>query len=335
MHSHSLETWTHEHVFLGERHAANERRVWLIVGLSLAMMVGEVVGGTLYGSLALVADGWHMSTHAAALAIAALAYRYARRHARDARFAFGTGKLGDLAAFASAIVLAMIALLIGYESVLRLIAPVAIATGEAMAIAALGLAVNLASARLLGDEHHHDRADGNQHGHELGHNHGHDHDLAHHGHDHPARDNNLRAAYVHVLADAATSVLAILGLAAAGWLGWTFMDPLVGLVSTAVILSWAYGLVRQSGAVLIDAVPDAGLPAAIRQAVEVEGDRVSDLHVWQLGPGHAAAIVAVVSDDPQSPGAYKRRLAQVRGLSHVTVEVERCREHGAPGRRAA
>src|SRR4051794_28842834 len=206
MHAHSLDRFTHEHVFLGARHERNERRVWLVVGLTLAMMVAEITGGTMFGSLALVADGWHMSTHAAALSISALAYLYARRHARDPRFAFGTGKLGDLAGFASAIVLAMIALLIGYESVTRLVHPVPIAYREAVVIAAVGLLVNLASAWLLGEEHDH-----------------------HHGHDH-AHDHNLRSAYVHVLADAATSVLAILGLTGAGLLGWTFMDPVVGLV---------------------------------------------------------------------------------------------------------
>lgn len=336
MHSHSTERWTHSHAFLGERHARNERRTWFVVALTLAMMVAEIAGGTAFGSLALVADGWHMSTHAAALAIAALAYLYARRHAADPRFTFGTGKLGDLAGYTSAVILAMIALLIGCESVLRLLHPVAIAYGEAVAIAGLGLTVNLASAWLLRDSHDH------HHGHGHGHHrddHGHDHH-DHEHHDAPvagvARDLNLRAAYVHVLADAATSVLAILGLLAAWAFGWRFMDPLVGLVGTAVIASWAWGLVRDTGRVLLDAAPGhAGLETAVRERLERDGDRVTDLHLWQVGPGHLAAIIALVSDAPEPPSAYKLRLAGLPGLSHVTVEVEPCRDGHGPLRAAA
>jgi cation diffusion facilitator family transporter len=311
MHSHAIDHLIHEHVFLGAHHERNERRVWLVVALTLVMMVAEVAGGTMFGSLALVADGWHMSTHAAALSISALAYLFARRHARDARFAFGTGKLGDLAGFASAIMLAMVALLIGYESVTRLVHPVPIAYAQAVAVAGVGLAVNLASAWLLGDDHHHGHA---HHHREYGHGH----------HHHHARDLNLHSAYLHVLADAATSVLAILGLLAAGLFGWTFMDPVVGLVGTGVILGWAYGLVRDTGAVLLDAVPDQGLAAAVRERLETEGDRVSDLHLWRVGPGHNAAVVSIVSDHPRPATEYKTRLASLPGLSHVTVEVERC-----------
>ncbi len=333
MHSHSIERWTHSHAFLGERHQENERRTWLVVVLTLTMMVAEIAGGTVFGSLALVADGWHMSTHAAALAIAALAYLYARRHAADPRFAFGTGKLGDLAGYTSAVILAMIALLIGYESVLRLLHPVPIAYGEAVAIAGLGLAVNLASAWLLRDSHDH------HHGH--GHDHHHEHDgHEHHDHHAPAagiaRDLNLRAAYVHVLADAATSVLAIAGLSTAWAFGWRFMDPVVGLVGTAVIASWAWGLVRDTGRVLLDAVPGhAGLQAELRERLAQGGDQVTDLHLWQVGPGHLAAIVALVSDAPQPPSSYKARLADLPGLSHVTVEVEPCPGEHAPCRAAA
>ena len=327
MHTHSLDRPTHSHAFLGERHDENERRTWIVVGLTLVMMVGEIAGGTVFGSLALVADGWHMSTHAAALAISAAAYNYARRHVADPRFAFGTGKLGELAAYTSAVVLAMIALLIGHESVERLLHPVPIAYGEAVAIAALGLAVNLASAWLLrdgrdgqhGHGHHH-----HGHAHDR-HDHGHDaHD--HHSHDTPAgaaRDLNLHAAYVHVLADAATSVLAIAGLLLAWAFGWRFMDPLVGLVGTAVIAGWAWGLLRDAGRVLVDAAPAAGrVAAAVRARLERGGDGVTDLHLWQVGPGHLACIVALVSDAPRPPSAYKARLADIPGLSHVTVEVE-------------
>lgn len=307
MHSRSLEPWQHEHVFLGAAHARNERRTWLVVGLTAAMMVAEIAGGIVFGSMALLADGWHMSTHAAALAIAALAYQYARRHTHDPSFAFGTGKLGDLAAFASAIVLGMIALMIGYESLLRLARPVPIAYTEAIAIAAVGLAVNLVCAWLLRDEHgnHHDHADD------------------HNGHQHH-RDHNLRAAYLHVLADAVTSVLAIGGLILALSFGWPWIDAVVGLVGACVIASWSFGLIRDAGRVLLDVVPDTGIQGVIRERLEIDGDRVADLHLWQVGPGHRAAIVTIVTDRPQAPIAYKDRLGGVAGLSHVTIEVEPC-----------
>lgn len=317
MHTHSLDAWTHEHVFLGENHHRNEKRIWLVVALTAAMMTVEIIGGTMFGSLALVADGWHMSTHAAALAISALAYLYARRHLHDRRFSFGTGKLGDLASFASAVILAMIALAIGWESLDRLFHPVDIAYGEAIGIATVGLAVNLLSAWILRDDQaHHD------HGH---HHHPHGHG-PHHAHAAPGAgsDLNLRAAYLHVLADAATSVLAIIGLLAAWFFGWRFIDPLVGLVGTAVILSWAYGLIRAAGAALLDTVPDDHLAEAIRGRLEVEGDRVADQHLWRVGPSHYAVVITIVSDHPAWPGHYKARLAGLRGLSHVTVEVESC-----------
>lgn len=314
MHAQSLDAWTHEHVFLGEHHSRNERRIWTVVALTTAVMGVEIVGGTIFGSLALVADGWHMSTHAAALAISGLAYIYARRHLHDERFAFGTGKLGDLASFTSATILAMIALLIGYESVVRLLHPVPIAYGQAIPIAVIGLLVNLASAWLLGDDH------GQGHGH--AHAHEHDHQDDHHHHD--TRDLNLRAAYVHVLADAATSVLAIAGLLAGRFFGWTFMDPIVGLVGACVILSWAIGLVRTAGAVLLDTVPDPQLSRSVRSRLEVGGDRVADQHLWRVGPGHCAAVLTVVTEQPMAPAYYKARLSGLAGLSHVTVEVERC-----------
>ena len=329
MHSHSLEPFQHEHVFLGARHDQNAKRVWTVVGLTAVMMVGEIVGGTVFGSLALVADGWHMSTHAAALTISALAYYYARRHLHDDRFAFGTGKLGDLASFASAIVLGMIALLIAYESVLRLLNPVAIWYDEAIAIAVLGLCVNLASAWLLRDDHGYDHHHHHHHGHADHHDHD-AHDHHHHDHRHD-RDLNLRAAYVHVLADALTSVLAIAGLVTAKLAGWIFMDPVVGLVGTGVILSWAYGLLRQSGAVLIDAVPDQGLVGRIRGALEVDGDAISDLHLWRVGPGHYAAVISLVTHDPKRLEWYKGKLASLPKLSHVTIEVQRCPDHAFSG----
>lgn len=316
MHSHTLADWRHEHVFLGAAHDRNERRTWLVVGLTAAMMVAEIAGGTVFGSMALLADGWHMSTHAGALGIAAFAYRYARSHAHDPRFAFGTGKLGDLAGFTSAIVLAMIALAIGYESVMRLFQPVTIHYGEATAIAAVGLAVNLASAWLLGGEHHHD------HGHHRAHDDGDHNHHGHHGHGH--HDHNLRAAYWHVLADALTSVLAIAGLLAAWLYGWTWLDPAIGIVGALVIAHWSWGLIRDAGTVLLDAAPNRALRDAIRQRLEIGHDRIADLHVWRLGPGHNAAIVSLVADAPQAVEHYKARLDDVPELSHVTVEVHRC-----------
>lgn len=327
MHTHALESWKHEHVFLGADHARNERHTWIVVALTAAMMVGEIVGGAVFGSLALVADGWHMSTHAAALAIAALAYLYARKHKDDRRFTFGTGKIGEIAAFASAIVLALVALLIAYESVVRLSHPVAIAYGEAISIAILGLGVNLASAWLLQGDHHHGHRPGHEHGAHRHDSHQHDHGADHH---HGHRDNNLRAAYVHVLADAATSVLAISGLSLAWWFDWAWIDPVVGLVGTAVIASWAYGLIRDSGSVLLDIVPDRAIEKKIRQQLEAGDDRISDLHLWQVGPGHFAAMISIVSGHPRAPAFYKDRVADVPGLSHITVEVGHCPDHPYP-----
>ena len=307
MHSHTLDDWRHEHVFLGAAHDRNERRTWLVVGLTAAMMVVEIAGGAIFGSMALLADGWHMSTHAGALAIAAFAYRFARRHARDPRFAFGTGKMGDLAGFASAVVLALVALAIGSESAVRLFQPVPIHYAEATAIAVLGLAVNLASAWLLGAGHDHDHE----------HDHGHDD----HAHDH---DHNLRAAFWHVMADALTSVLAIAGLLAAWSYGWNWADPVIGVVGALVIAHWAWRLIRDSGAVLLDAAADQPLAAAIRSRLEQGHDRIADLHVWRVGPGHHAAIVALVSDAPLPVEQYEARLADLARLSHVTVEIHRC-----------
>lgn len=324
MHSQSVDVFRHDHFFLGADHDRNERKTRIVIILCGVMMLAEIVGGALFGSMALIADGLHMSTHAAALLIAALAYVYARRHARDERFAFGTGKLGDLAAFTSAIILALIALLIGWESVGRLLRPVPIAFDEAIPVAVLGLAVNLTSAWLLRDEHDH-----------AAHVHPHDDDDHRHAHDTPAsgrahayhRDLNLRAAYVHVLADAAVSLLAVSGLLAGRQLGWIWMDPLMGIAGACVIANWSWGLVRAAGAVLLDLRPDAALAAGVLERLERNGDRVADLHLWRIGPGHAAAIVSIVSDRPEPPSRYKALLADLRGLSHVTIEVVPCPGH--------
>jgi cation diffusion facilitator family transporter len=323
----------HSHVFLGAAHVRNERRAWAVIGLCSAMMVLEIVGGIAFGSLALVADGLHMSTHAIAMLIAALAYTFARKHASDARFSFGTGKLGDLAGFTSAIVLGLIALLIGYEAVRRFMAPVHIEFREAIPIAFLGLLVNIVSAWLLsgGDDHVHAHAHG--HGDEAV-------DDAPHApagvaatyrmdfgepHDHGAhgahRDHNLRAAFIHVAADAAVSVLAILGLTAARFLGWMWMDPMMGIVGGSVIALWAYALVRDTSRILLDMTPDTALAGRIRRCLEEDGDRVCDLHLWRLGPGHFGAIVSIVTGQARDVHFYRSALAGFSSLSHLTIEV--------------
>jgi cation diffusion facilitator family transporter len=407
----------HEHVFLGTGHTKNERKVWAVIALCSAMMLVEIIGGKWFGSLALIADGLHMSTHAGAMLIAALAYTYARKHASDRRFVFGTGKLGDLAGFTSAMILIMIALLIGYEAVSRFLNPVPIRFREAIPIAAVGLLVNIASAWLLSEgEHGHDH--GHSHGH---HHHGHDdhedevrhiatesgmaslsifeegvppvfrlafsgklsaldtsvvtvttvrsdgarqtfsfverdgflestsdipephdfkvevslggqrHDVVfeeHHHDDHgpDSRDHNIRAAYLHVIADAAVSVLVIIGLLLAKAFGWMWLDPLAGMIGAVVIANWSYGLIRQTGAILLDASSDQRTEHKISSAVEAIGDRIVDIHVWRLGPGHLGAIVSVVTHDPaRTASFYHGLLRELKGLSHLTVEV-----HSAP-----
>ena len=398
----------HSHVFLGEGHEKSERKTWAVIWLCGAMMIAEIVGGLLFGSIALVADGLHMSTHAGALLLAALAYTYARKHAENSSFTFSTGKLGDLAGFTSAIILAMIALLIAYESITRIFDPVPIHFREAVPIACLGLAVNIASAWLLsGGDHHH----GHSHGHGNGHE-GHDHDEARyiatetggvilevfedgvpprfrlrvdsgpplaaqaasietirpdgvrqvftmqprhgylesveeipephaftanvrigqheysvlfeeheHAHGSAARDNNMRAAVIHVMADAAVSVLVIAGLLLARSFGWLWMDPLAGIIGASVIASWSIGLVRDTGAILLDMIPDPQLADSLRQTIEREGDKLADLHLWRLGPGHLGAIVSVITMQPRNADYYRARLARFKSLSHLTIEV--------------
>jgi cation diffusion facilitator family transporter len=310
----------HSHVFLGPDHERAERRTWAVIVLCTIMMVAEIIGGALFGSLALIADGMHMSTHAGALLLAALAYTFARKYADDPNFSFGTGKFGDLAGYSSAIVLAMIAILIGYEAVSRLLDPVPISFNEAIPIAALGLLVNIASAWLLAGGHHH----GHEHDHSHDHDHDHDHDHLHsHGHDETHhRDNNMRAAVVHVIADAAVSVLVIAGLLLARTFGWLWMDPLAGFIGALVIASWSIALIRDTGAILLDRTPDPGMAEKVRLAIENEGDRVTDLHLWRLGPGHLGAIVSVATSNRREPSHYRQRLAGFADLSHVTVEVQ-------------
>lgn len=297
----------HDHVFLGKNHDENARRTLLVVALTGAMMVGEIVAGSMFNSMALLADGFHMATHAGALGVAALAYRFARRNACNPRFTFGTGKVGDLAGFASALVLAMIALAIGVESFTRLLDPRPVAFMEATVVAAIGLAVNIASALLLG--HGHD------HHHDNGHGHGHGH--SDHGHRH--HDNNLRSAYVHVLADALTSVLAIAALLGGRYLGWVWLDPVMGIVGSVVIAVWAWSLMRDTASVLLDTA-DPHLVSEVRHEVETPGDaRITDLHVWRLGPGAHAAIISVTGS--ATGETVRGRLAAVHELAHVTVET--------------
>jgi len=305
MHAETMEGWTHDHVFLGADHARNERRTRIVIALCCTMMVAEIVGGILFRSMALIADGLHMSTHAAALLIAAMAYAFARRRANDRRFTFGTGKFGDLAGFTSAIVLAMIALLIAWESVARLMHPIPIAFNEAIPIAAVGLGINLLSAWLLRDKHDHNHRD--------------------RGHDHRhSRDLNLRAAYVHVLGDAAVSILAVIGLVIARELQWLWIDAAMGIIGAAVISNWALALVHDAGSVLLDMRPNTELAGSIQECLEQGLDRIADLHLWRVGPGHNAVVATIVSHEPRAPGFYKGRLARIPGLSHVTIEVERC-----------
>jgi cation diffusion facilitator family transporter len=409
----------HDHIFLGAGHEKNERKTWAVIALCSAMMLVEIIGGSMFGSLALVADGLHMSTHAGAMLIAALAYTYARKHATDARFVFGTGKLGDLAGFTSAIVLAMIAVLIGYEAVSRFLSPVPIHFSEAIPIAVVGLLVNLASVWLLsGGDHGHSHGHSHGHGHGLGHDdHAHEEDVQkifapsgvfavsifedgvppvfriapatvasqldasmvsvttvrpdgtqqvfafadrggyleskndvsephafkavvrmpdgehevefeeheHHDDAHEAanRDHNIRSAYIHVMADAAVSVLAIIGLVLARAFGWLWMDPLAGVIGALVIANWSYGLMRDTGAILLDMNPDRRMAENVRHAIEDRGDKVVDLHVWRVGPGHMSAVVSVATSESQRDSRfYHAVLERFKGLSHVTVEVQ-------------
>lgn len=301
-----IDALTHNHVFLGKRHDDNARRTLWVVALTAVMMVGEIVAGMAFNSMALLADGFHMATHAGALGIAAIAYSYAKRHATSRRYTFGTGKVGDLAGFASALVLGIVAIGIAYESTIRLVAPQPVAFGEATIIAIIGLGVNIASALLLG------------HGHSHGHDHTHDHD---HGHDHHhehEKDNNLRSAYLHVIADALTSVLAIAALLGGRYFGWTWLDPAMGVVGAIVIAVWSWSLIRDTGAVLLDAT-DAKIETEIRTLVEEPGDaKITDLHVWRVGPGAHAAIISATGAARETICA---RVRPVHEIEHLTVEI--------------
>ena len=307
-------TPAHHHAFGTDERRSGERRTWWVIGLTAVMMTVEIAAGMVFGSMALLADGWHMGTHAAALGITVFAYWYARRHAEDPRYSFGTGKVYALGGFASAIGLAVVALLVLGESVLRLTSPTTIRFDEAIGVAVVGLVVNLVSAFILRDDHHHDRGAGLDHHH----NHG-DHD---HHHEDQHRDHNLRGAYLHVIADAMTSVLAIIALLAGRSLGWVWMDPMMGIVGSLVIARWSFGLLRDTSRVLLDAEVAPERRDAIRAAIESDAEsEVADLHIWRVGPSHLAVILSVVSQARRGPDHYKELLAEERDLVHVTVEV--------------
>lgn len=310
MHTQRLEWWQHEHVFGQDQVKAGERRTLLVVLLTAAMMVVEIVAGLAFGSMALLADGLHMGSHAAALGISVFAYVYARRRAGDPRYSFGTGKVNALAGFASAVLLVIFAAAMAWESIARLIDPVPIALDQALVVAAAGLLVNAVSAWILAAPGHH--------GHGR-----HAHDHGSHGHRH---DHNLRAAYLHVLADALTSLLAIFALLAAKFFATTWLDPVMGIVGAALVTRWSLGLLRETSRVLLDAQLPADSTERLRAAIEANGgDRVADLHLWSIGPGIQAAAIVVVSDAPGSPDHYRRLIPPGLKVVHATIEVQPCR----------
>jgi cation diffusion facilitator family transporter len=337
MHQHDIAAWQHSHDFItSAEHAAEQRTRW-VVYLTLATMVVELAAGWLTGSMALLADGWHMGSHAAALGLSVFAYRFARRHARDNRFSFGTGKVSPLAGYTSALLLGAGALWLLLESGARLMNPVQIHYGEAIIVAALGLVVNLVSAWLLGGAHHHHH---HGHGHHAAEAHGHGggghdaapaaqggHELArahprpHHGH----ADHNLRAAYMHVIADALTSLLAIAALTAGLLFGWAFLDPLMGIAGGLLIARWAWGLARDSGSTLLDVEDRGDTAVSIRRTLEAEDDvAVSDLHLWRIGSASHACILSLVTHEPKPVEHYKALIDHIPGLDHLTVEVQQC-----------
>ncbi len=308
MHTHNLEEWEHSHDFT-LIHEKGEKKTIQVLVLTFITMIVEIVAGDIFGSMALLADGWHMGTHVAAFAISVFAYRYARSHAEDSTFSFGTGKVSVLGGFASAVALAVVALIMALESVGRLYSPREIHFNEAIVVAVLGLLVNLASALILKDSHSH------SHDH---HGHGHDHD--HHHHDH-----NLKAAYFHVIADAFTSLLAIVALFSGKYLGWERLDPVMGIVGALVIGRWSYGLVKDTSSILLDRDIGDERKKEIREAIEKDADnRVSDMHIWKVGPASFAAIISVVTHFPKNPQEYKNLLVEFEEISHVTIEVNGC-----------
>ncbi|MBI5064492.1 MAG: CDF family Co(II)/Ni(II) efflux transporter DmeF [Desulfatitalea sp.] len=311
MHIHSMDRWKHPHEFELHDRSAESKVLW-VVGLTVITMALEIITGMLFGSMALLADGWHMGTHAAALGITAVAYYFARTYARDQRFTFGTGKIGVLGGFSSAVILAVVAFLMALESVQRLFNPQSIRFNEALMVAAIGLGVNLASALLLQAHHHHGQKDDANH----------DHEHAHHHHHH---DHNMRSAYLHVLADAVTSVLAIVALTAGKIWNWIWLDALMGIVGAVIISKWAWGLLRDTAKILLDRDFDMHVVEHIYRLIESDADnRIADLHLWKIGANQLAGIISLVTHFPQPPDHYKQLLATLHDLVHVTVEVIQC-----------
>jgi cation diffusion facilitator family transporter len=306
----SVEKWKVSHDFVVDD-KTGEKRSLIVLWLTALTMVVEIVAGTIFGSMALLADGWHMMTHVAAFAITLFAYSFARKHKDDPDYSFSTGKVGVLGGFASAVALGTVALMMVMESLERFFNPEEIQFDQAIIVAVVGLLVNGASVFLLHDHHDH-------HGH--GHHHDHDHDEHHHHH-----DLNLMAAYFHVLADALTSILAIVSLLIGKWLGWQWPDPAMGIVGALVIMKWAAGLMKQSSRILLDGSANAAQRTAVKEAIESDGDAmVSDLHIWKVSPQHAVLLLSVVAHKPCSPQVYKERLAEVGSFAHVSVEVNPC-----------
>ena len=336
MHRHDLTAWQHSHDFTtGAEQVAEQRTRW-VVYLTLATMLVELTAGWLTGSMALLADGWHMGSHAAALGLSVFAYGFARRHAQDARFCFGTGKVSPLAGYSSALLLGAGALWLLAESVNRLLHPVHIQYGDAIGVAVLGLAVNLASAWLLAGAHeHHSHGrvhQGSMHGHaheRESHDNDNDNDNEHTAAGQGHKDHNLRAAYLHVIADALTSLLAIVALTAGLLVGWAFLDPLMGIAGGLLIGRWAWSLARDSALTLLDAEDHRATEAAIRRTLAAQDDlEVSDLHLWRIGAASHACILSLVTHEPRSLEFYKGLLANIPGIDHLTIEVQQCRAEG-------
>ncbi|MHB8785046.1 MAG: CDF family Co(II)/Ni(II) efflux transporter DmeF [Thauera sp.] len=317
MHAENLSARTHDHVF-DTGNALAERSTWVVMWITAVAMVVEITAGWWFNSMALLADGWHMSSHAFAIGVSALAYAAARRYAQDRRFAFGTWKIEILGGFASAIFLLGVAAMMVVGSIERIVSPQPIQYREAIAVAILGLLVNVVCALILGKAHHHD--------HGRGHSHGHGHDHSGHGHDHHHHDLNLKSAYLHVIADAATSVLAIVALLG-GWVyGWSWLDPVMGIVGAVLVAIWARGLLVETGRVLLDREMDHPVVAEIREVVETGpegGDtRITDLHVWRVGKeAYSCAIAVVTQDRALTPDAVRARLAVHEEIVHSTIEI--------------
>lgn len=336
MHTRSLTPWQHDHAFGQEVRHSGERRTLAVAGLTAITMLIEIVAGIAFGSMALLADGLHMASHTVALGLAVVAYVYARRHAADRRFTFGTGKVNVLAGYSSALLLGLFALAMAWESGVRLLQPQPIAFTEAILVALLGLAVNLASLAMLRDSHdHHHPADHHPGSHDPGTGAAHSHSPHHHRHDDGhahghGEDHNLRGAYLHVLADATTSLLAIAALLLGSQFGWTWPDAAVGLIGAVLVGRWAWGLLRHSGGVLLDVQAPALLQERIRAAVEQGDDRIADLHVWSMGPTGWAAAMTVVAHEPAEPDVYRARIPAAANIVHATVEVQWCRTGRSP-----